>query len=282
MSTHTLPLPPSQPKAIVPPGATDAHQHIFGPYARYPLARVRGYTPPEALVPAYRAMTEILGLQRYVIVQPSVFGTDNSCSLDAARELGRDHARVVAVIDDSFDAAALRALDARGVRGVRVNAGADTPADMLDAIAGLIAPLRWHLQLAGPGQALPRLADQLLALPVPVVLDHMGAVSSAAGLEHPEFRALLRLLDGGAWVKLCGYTVSAAGPPFADLLAPARAMLAAAPDRCLWGSNWPHPTQAGLRPIDDGVMLDLLAEWCGDATSLRAVLVDNPARLYGF
>ncbi|MFI4982297.1 MAG: amidohydrolase family protein [Nevskiales bacterium] len=268
----------------MPPGATDCHLHIFGPYARYPLKPERGYTPPEALVPDYLAMANVLGLQRRVIVQPSVFGTDNACSIDAVDLFGRKTTRVIAVIDDGFDAAKLRAMDARGVRGVRFNAisGGGTPMDQLDRLAARIAEVGWHLQLYINSEELPALADHLLALPVPVVIDHMGQVWTERGLDHPEFRALLRIVAGGGWVKLCGYRVSSAGPPYADLVAPARALIAAAPERCVWGTDWPHPNMVGPLMPDDGVMLDLLASWCTDAAQLQRILVDNPGRLYGF
>jgi predicted TIM-barrel fold metal-dependent hydrolase len=266
----------------VPAGATDCHQHVFGPYARFPLASNRKYTPPEALAADYLAVAQRLGLERFVVVQPSVFGTDNRCSLAAAATMGEDRSRVVAVIHDDTDDSSLRALDAASVRAVRVNAfEIDTGLpERLRRVADRIAPLGWHLELYTRGENLPAIATHATTLPVPLVLDHMGGVPTSRGIDHPEFIAVLRILAAGGWVKLCGYSVSA-GPPFVDLLAPARALLAAAPERCVWGSNWPHPTPSGPREIDEAEMLALLAEWCGDATLLRHVLVDNPARLYG-
>ena len=284
MQPNEKPRAPSRPRTKAPVGAADCHFHIFGPYARYPLKPERGYTPPEALVSDYLAMAEVVGLQRRVIVQPSVFGTDNTCSIDAVDLFGRDSTRVIAVIDDGFDAATLRAMDKRGVCGVRFNAisGGGTPMDQLDRLSLRLADLGWHLQLYINSEELPRLADHLLALPVPVVMDHMGQVWTERGLDHPEFQALLRIVAGGGWVKLCGYRVSSAGPPYADLAAPARALIAAAPDRCVWGTDWPHPNMVGPLMPDDGAMLDLLASWCDDEAQLRGILVDNPARLYGF
>jgi predicted TIM-barrel fold metal-dependent hydrolase len=229
-------------------------------------------------------MAEALGIQRMVIVQPSVYGTDNECSLDAAARFGLDRARVVAVVDDSFDEAALRAMHDRGTRGVRFNAvsGNGTPLDQLDTLARRIAPLGWHLQVYAEGHQLPDLAPRLAALPVPVVIDHMGGVRTADGVNGPGFQALLRLLDAPrTYVKLCGYRISSAGPPFADVAPFARALLDASPDGCLWGTDWPHPSLSDWMP-EDGALFDLLGEWAPGAAERKRVLVDNPARLYGF
>jgi predicted TIM-barrel fold metal-dependent hydrolase len=262
----------------------DCHFHIFGPYDRFPLDPGRHYEPPAALIPAYLRMAEALGIGRMVIVQPSVYGTDNECSLDAAARFGLDRARVVAVVDDSFDEAALRAMHARGTRGVRFNAvsGNGTPLDQLDTLARRIAPLGWHLQVYAEGHQLPDLAPRLAALPVPVVIDHMGGVRTADGVNAPGFQALLRLLDGGrSYVKLCGYRISSAGPPFHEVAPFARALLDASPDGCLWGTDWPHPSLSDWMP-EDGALFDLLGEWAPGAAERKRVLVDNPSRLYGF
>ncbi|MBB5690035.1 amidohydrolase family protein [Roseomonas alkaliterrae] len=281
-------LPPldavPKPSWVAPPLSCDCHFHIFGPYDRFPLDPGRHYDPPAALIPAYLRVAEALGIQRMVIVQPSVYGTDNACSLDAAARFGLDRARVVAVVDEGLDDAALRALHTRGVRGVRFNAvsGNGTPLDQLEALARRIAPLGWHLQLYAEGHQLPDLAPRLASLPVEVVVDHMGGVRTADGLNAPAFQALLRLVgEGRAWVKLCGYRISSAGPPFHDVAPFARALLDAAPDRCVWGTDWPHPSLSAWMP-DDGVLLDRLGEWAPSAAERRRVLVDNPARLYGF
>lgn len=279
------PRPPSRPKFQAPPGATDCHFHIFGPRENYPLSPGRSYDPVEASVDAYLAMAAVLGLQRMVVVQASIYGTDNSCTLDAVEQFGRARASAVAVIDDSFDTQALRELDRRGVRGVRFNAvsGNGTPLDQLETVAGRIAQFGWHIQLFAQGEQLPQLADRVLRLPVPVVIDHMGQVATGRGLDSPEFQALLRLLGSGrCWVKLSGYRVAASGPPYADLKAPAQALIAAAPERCVWGTDWPHPHLESRPMPDDGVLLDLLGEWAPDAEQRRRILVDNPATLYGF
>ncbi len=278
------PKPPSAPRARAPSGATDCHFHIFGPYDRFPLSPGRSYDAPEAGIDAYRAMAGVLGLSRQIVVQASIFGTDNACTLDAVAAFGRAKARAIAVIDDAVTAPELAKLEAGGVVGVRFNAvsGNGTPLDQIEALAARIAPLGWHLQLYVDGAALIALAPRLSALPVPVVLDHMGGIRAAAGTEDPAFQALRRLLDTGrAWVKLCGYR-SSSGPPYADLLAPARALIAHAPERCLWGTDWPHPHLEGRAMPDDGVLLDLLYDWAGTDAAVRRILVDNPAILYGF
>ncbi|WP_198374119.1 amidohydrolase family protein [Neoroseomonas rubea] len=281
-------LPPlnvvPNPSWKAPPLSCDCHFHIFGPYDRFPLDAGRHYDPQAALIPAYLRVAEALGIGRMVIVQPSVYGTDNACSLDAAARFGLDRARVVAVVDDSFDEAALRNLHAQGTRGVRFNAvsGNGTPLDQLEALARRIAPLGWHLQLYAEGHQLPDLAPRLATLPVPVVVDHMGGVRSADGVNDAGFQALLRILDSGrAWVKLCGYRISSSGPPFRDVAPFARALLDSAPDRCVWGTDWPHPSLSAWMP-EDGALLDLLGEWAPSAAERRRVLVDNPAALYGF
>jgi predicted TIM-barrel fold metal-dependent hydrolase len=281
-------LPPldvtPRPSWRAPPLSCDCHFHIFGPYDRFPLDAGRHYDPAPALIPAYLRVAEALGIERMVIVQPSVYGTDNACSLDAAARFGLDRARVVAVVDDGFDDAALRDLQAKGTRGVRFNAvsGNGTPLDQLDALARRIAPLGWHLQVYANGEILAELAPRLAVLPVEVVVDHMGGVRTADGLDGAGFRALLALLETGrAWVKLSGYRISSAGPPFHDVAPFARALLDAAPDRCVWGTDWPHPSLSDWMP-EDGALFDRLGEWAPSAAERRRVLVDNPARLYGF
>lgn len=169
-------IPVSRPSFQVPPGATDCHFHIIGPYHRYPLHAGRSYTPPEALVSDYRPVAETLGLRRFVVVQPSIYGTDNACTLDAVQLLGASRTRAVAVIDGSFGLDRLQEMDEAGVRGVRFNAvsGNGTPLGELNEIAARVAPLGWHVQLYVDGGTLAEIAPALLNLPVPVVIDHMG------------------------------------------------------------------------------------------------------------
>lgn len=281
-------LPPldavPRPSWRAPALACDCHFHIFGPYDRFPLDAGRHYDPQAALIPQYLRVAEALGIERMVIVQPSVYGTDNRCTLDAAAQFGLDRARVVAVVDPAIDDAALRKLHEGGTRGVRFNpvSGNGTPLEGLEALARRIAPLGWHLQVYTTGEQLPDLAPRLAALPVDVVIDHMGGVRAAESVEAPGFQALLRLVGTGrAWVKLCGYRISSAGPPFADVAPFARALFAAAPERCLWGTDWPHPSLSDWMP-EDGALFDLLGAWVPGEASRQRVLVENPARLYGF
>ncbi len=272
------------PRLKAPAGSTDSHFHIFGPHARYPLSPGRSYTPPEALVEQYLALAARLGIERMVVVQPSIYGTDNACTLDAVARFGKDRARAVVVIDEQASPHALRRMHEAGARGVRFNAvsGNGTPLEQLQTLARRIAPLGWHLQLYVHGEQLVELAPALPGLGLPVVIDHMGGVSTAKGVDHPEFRALLGLLEGGrAWVKLCGYRSSAAGYPFADVAPMAKALIAAAPERCLWGTDWPHPSYLRTMP-DDGELLDLLGDWAPDAARQRQILAENPVALYGF
>jgi len=273
-----------RPCTLPPPGACDCHFHIFGPHDSFPLGAGRSYTPPEASIEAFRRTQATLGMQRSVIVQASVYGTDNRCVMDALARLGPEQNRAVVVIDEDADPAELARMDASGVRGVRINAvsGNGTPVAQLGRVARLIAPLGWHLQLYAEIGTVAELADTLATLPVPVVVDHMGQLDPRDGIDAPAFQALLRLLGHKrAWVKLCGYRCSHEAPPYADMVPFVRAMAAAAPDRCVWGTDWPHPTFAGEMP-DDGGLLDALMMWLPDPEVQKRVLVNNPARLYGF
>jgi len=271
------------PKQQAPALSCDCHFHIFGPYDRYPLDAGRSYTPPPALVPQYLAMAETVGLQRMVVVQASVYGTRNDVTLDAVRQFGLNRARAVVVIDDGFADVALRQMHARGVRGVRFNMvqGNGPPDEQLDALAKRAAPLGWHIQIYAEGERLAEITPRLAKLPVEVVIDHCGGVKAALGTAHPQFQALLRLLDGGrAWIKLSSYRASSVGAPWSDVAANVRALAAAAPERCVWGTDWPHP---GMDPVPEaGPLFDQFVEWVPDAALRQRILVDNPAKLYGF
>ncbi|MBV1798342.1 amidohydrolase [Siccirubricoccus sp. G192] len=274
----------SRPNWQPPANSTDCHCHIFGPYDRYPLSPGRSYTPPEASISQYLEMLDTIGIRRTVIVQPSIYGTENAVTLDAVEAIGPDRARAVVVVDDGFDADALNAMAERGACGVRFNAvsGNGTPLEQLERLADRLAPLGWHLQLYTHAEQLLELEPVVARLPVPVVIDHMGGCKAAEGVESTPFQALLRLLERGAWAKLCGYR-SSAGHPYADVAPMARAMIAAAPDRCVWGTDWPHPSLNTPEEVpDDGQLMSLLGQWAPGAGQRRAILVDNPARLYGF
>jgi predicted TIM-barrel fold metal-dependent hydrolase len=271
------------PKQKAPPLTVDCHFHIFGPYDQFPLDEGRAYTPPAALVPDYLAMAAKVGIERMVVVQASVYGTKNEVTLDAVRQFGLHRARAVAVIDDSFDKAALQRMHDDGVRGVRFNmvSGNGTPEDQLEALARRIAPLGWHIQIYADGDKLAEIAPQLTKLPVEIVIDHLGGVKAALGTAHPQFQTLLRLLDSGrAWIKVCSYRTSSAGAPWTDAAPNVRALVAAAPERCVWGTDWPHPE---MNPVPEaGVLLDQFFEWVPNEAVRQRVLADNAAKLYGF
>ena len=286
--TKAIPGPiarPKSPRRRPPPGSCDCHYHIFGPADRYTYAPVRGYTPPDCLVEDFERMQATLGFERSVIVQPSVYGTDNRCSLDAVVRLGRERARGVAVIDDKTPDSELDALDRAGFRGAQFNlvSKGALPLDLLEPIAGRLADRGWHLQVFVNGEVLAEMAPRLARLPTEIVIDHMGHVDASQGTGQPGFRALAGLLGSGrAWVKLSGAYRVDTGPAPWPLAAPiAKALIAANAERCVWGTDWPHPDLHGPMP-DDGDLLDALYDWVPDEEILRAILVDNPARLYGF
>jgi predicted TIM-barrel fold metal-dependent hydrolase len=288
------------PSFDVPPNACDCHTHVFGPPAQFPFAPQRSYTPGEASLEELLALQQDLHLGRVVIVQPSVYGTDNSCTVDALQRLA-GRGRGVAVIDEAISDGALDALHRSGMRGVRVNlttAGVSDPAiarRRLAAAAARVAPLGWHVQVYAEMAVIAALQDDMTKVPVPVVIDHFGGARASAGPAQPGFAALLALVRSGkVYVKLSApYRSSSDRPDYADVAALARPLIAANADRVLWGSDWPHPG-GGRRPgqpldeieeffpEDDGRTLNLLADWAPDPEIRRKILVDNPARLYDF
>lgn len=285
-----------KPQFTLPAGATDCHAHICGPAARYDYFDGRIYTPPDALPADYRQMLDTLGVERAVLVQPSVYGTDNSCTLDAIRQLGA-RARGVAVIDQSTSAATLDDMAKAGVRGVRLNfetAGESDPAAIKRGIAAVAEQVRsrnWHVQFNTSLAVIAALRDDFAALPFPVVFDHFARAKAALGPSQPGFDALLALVKSGrAYVKIsAAYRTSDKAPDFPDTLPLAQALIAANPERIVWGSNWPHPGRGASRtaiappyPSDDGRLINQLPKWAPDAATRRKILVENPARLYGF
>lgn len=274
------------PRTAMPAGACDCHVHVYD--ARFPATPDALLLPPDASVDDYRLLQQRIGTARVVLVTPSTYGIDNRCMLAGLAALG-DAARGVAVLDETVSDAELQALHDLGVRGIRFNLslGAHPPAGSLRPMAERIAPLGWHLQLLAPTDTLLALAPMLRDLPVALVFDHLGRVAPADAGRHAAHALVLDLLrDGRAWVKLSGgYIVSATHrADDAALDALARSYLQAAPHRVVWGSDWPHVTaSAGRYPMpDDAAQVDALARWCGDDDTLRRVLVDNPAALYGF
>ncbi len=269
-----------------PPLACDAHCHIFGPATRFPYAPARPYTPPDAPLGKLKALQAILGLERAVLVNASCHGTDNRVILDAIAQSGGQY-RGVANADDSFTAQDFEKLHEGGCRGVRFNfvrhLGGMPDLDEFDRVIERILPLGWHVVLHFDAADLVEFDGLLERLPVPFVIDHMGRVPAAAGLQQEPFRRLLELARrDNCWVKICGAErISSAGPPFTDAVPFARALIEVAPERILWGTDWPHPNITKHMP-NDGDLVDLIPLMAPDSATQRRILVDNPHRLYGF
>jgi 2-pyrone-4,6-dicarboxylate lactonase len=276
-------LHPHPPSFAVPQGACDCHAHIFGDPVRYPYKPVRRYTPSAATVDDYRHMLKVLGLERAVIVQTGIFH-GNDVTYDVLKESGGQW-RGIALLDGNVTTQEIARLNDAGFRGVRLNPRnlkADELKDM-ETIAQKIAPFGWHLQFHLDARNLATLAERLRKLPVDIVVDHLGHMPVDAGVDHPGFQELLALLrEGRTWVKLSSPNrFGDPRPPYPNVTPYAHALIAAAPDRCVWASDWPHSRFAGFMP-NDGDLLDLLAVWAPDAALRKRILVDNPARLYGF
>ncbi|MGO9440406.1 MAG: amidohydrolase family protein [Terriglobales bacterium] len=275
---------PGKPRLAIPAGSSDCHAHIFGPQDRYPYTPNRSYTPPEASIEAYRRMLGALGFERAVIVQPSVYGTDNRCTRDAVVASGGKW-RGIAVVEPGVSDSLLAELHAAGFRGVRINLlfKGGLQLDVLERIARAIKPVGWHVQLLLDGRDLPELASRLGRLPVDIVVDHMGHMPASLGIGHAGFQTLLQLLRGGCcWVKLSGaYRISAKPQPYDDAVPFARALVETAADKLVFGTDWPHPSITVPMP-QDASLLDLLPAWAPDEATRRLILVENPARLYDF
>ncbi len=275
--THT-------PRVTPPPGACDAHCHVFGPADRFPYAPDRAYTPPDNGYENLVRLHRILGISRAVIVHASCHGSDMAVTLDAiARSDGA--MRGVCVVDPGVTDAELARLHAGGIRGVRFNfvkhLGGMPDMAFFQRVLAQVQPLGWHVVLHLDAQDIVPLAPVIGGIRIPFVIDHMGRVRAKDGVEQPAFRQLLDLMRNPlAWVKICGAErVSSAGAPFHDALPFARALVDLAPDRVLWGTDWPHPNIAGDMP-NDGDLVDLLSESVPDAALRHRVLVANPTRLY--
>lgn len=283
----------------VPEGACDCHVHIIGDQKRFPLSPARTYTPEPAAAGKLRAVHRALHISRVVVVQVSIYGTDNACLLDAMKQFGA-RARGVAVIDDKTPESALDAMQRAGIRGVRLifpPAFADLVAArerFTDAVER-VKKRNWHIEIYAMPIMIDGLREQIMAAPVPVVLDHFGGAQASFGVEQPGFDGILKLVQSGkAYMKISGaYRSSTQAPDYADVAPLAKALIAANPQRILWGTDWPHvdsvpvpgrkPTDvAPMLPIDDGRVFNLLATWAPDAAVRKTILVENPARLYGF
>jgi 2-pyrone-4,6-dicarboxylate lactonase len=277
---------PRRPSITLPPGSCDSHCHVFGPAATFPYAENRTFTPAEAPVEALAALHKLLGLERAVIVQSSCYGTDHSALLDALnRSEGRY--RGVALIDQRTPRSQLVSLHDAGVRGFRVHFLPHLPQalswDDVAATARCVAELGWHAEIHVSSDGIARYADAISALPVPVVIDHLGRVDIAMGTTGDSFGALTRLLDSGrVWVKTSGVDrVSGGGPPYRDSVGLAAALVARAPERVLWGTDFPHTNIVGPAP-DDGLLVDLLAQMAPQASTRQRLLVENPRDFFGF
>jgi predicted TIM-barrel fold metal-dependent hydrolase len=283
----------------VPPGSCDCHVHVFGDPAKYPFFAGRTYTPEPATTSELRKLLSALRLDRVLVVHPSVYGTDNTCMLDALAELG-NRARGIAVIDVKTSDAALDQMAKAGVRGLRLNLstlGVTEPAaarQQFDAVVARAKPRNWHIQFNTSLRMIDALSEHLMGTTVPVVFDHFGGASGAGGVQQPGFQALVNLVKSGkAYVKISGAAdqMSNRPPDYPEAMPLARALVAANPQRILWGSSWPHPGSSNgrkntevtpLKQIDDGQVLNLLTVWVPDGATRKLILVDNPARLYGF
>ncbi|MGX1099409.1 amidohydrolase family protein [Amorphus sp. MBR-141] len=278
---------PHAPRIAAPAGTCDTHCHVIGPQSRYPFSEPRSYTPPDSPVEAYRRLRETLGIARSVIVQPGAHGFDNSVTTDAIAALG-DSARGIAVVSPDISEEDLADLDAKGIRGLRLSTllSGGVGTENIVRMAEKVAPLGWHILLhLKSADELPALVPMIRNLPVDVVLDHMARVTGVEGVDSAPFQALLELLTktDTCWTKVCSwYRLSGEAAPFDDMRVMAEAVLAARPDRVLWGTNWPHPLLFDGPMPNDGDLMDEFMGWAGTDTVRQAVLVDNPARLYGF
>lgn len=273
---------PRSPRFKMPVGATDTHFHLFGPQNRYPLVDLREYTP-QLIKPAMaRQLFDTLGIQRAVVIQPSVYGEDNRAQLEGAHEIGIPTRAVVVARHDTSDKdlAALHRQGARGLRYVLAHPGGLPLAD-LERWAARAKELGWHIQFLAKGPQLLEIEPRLEKLACPAVVDHMGMFDPRDGLDQPVFKAVLRLLQQGHWVKLSGAYRLSQSPPYPDLKPFVEQLVAARPDRVVWASDWPHVFIKTPMPNTTD-LLDTLADWVPDEATRNRILVDNPAALYGF
>ncbi|HVV79781.1 MAG TPA: amidohydrolase family protein [Pseudolabrys sp.] len=274
--------PSRKAKLVTPPGSCDCHIHIYGTHERYPLAPSCRYPPPLATPPMYRAVMQRLNLDRVILVQPTAYGDDNRCLLDALADF-KDAARGIFLVTPETSAQTLKVWNEAGGRGARffMLPGAILTWDMLEPVARMISEFGWHIQLQLDGRMLADYEELILRLPCPVVIDHNGKFLGPVTPDHPGMQSLLRLLDSGkVWVKASApYETSKTGAPdYSDVSAIAKQLISAAPDRMVWASNWPHGAQKH-KPDDVG-LLDLLMDWAVSDDIRQRILVENPNRLY--
>jgi 2-pyrone-4,6-dicarboxylate lactonase len=282
-----LPPDPNPIKSALslPPGACDAHCHVFGPARTFPYAPDRSYTPPDAPVENLRKLHSQLGISRAVIVHASCHGTDMAVTLDAIAS-SRGNYRGVACVDDAVTDGELHRLHEGGIRGIRFNfvkhLGGVPDLGVFRRLVARIKPLGWHVVLHFDAEDIVGQQDLLSRIDLPFIIDHMGRVKAADGLGQRPFKRLLDLYAANplAWIKVCGSErVSVGKRPFRDAVAFARALIAVDSQRILWGTDWPHPNITKDMP-NDGELVDLFAEMCPDPTTRHRILVDNPSRMY--
>jgi len=268
---------------VVPPGAVDTHAHVIGWPPDYPFVPVRSYTPPAATAERYIAMLDATGMTYGVLTQVSVHGTDNRLLVETLRA-HRQRLRGIGVIALDCPERERAALKEAGVVGLRINVlyGGGVGFEQVEDYAALCREMGWHLQFLVDARQLPALASRLSKLPVPFLVDHMGHFPTSCGVDDEGFQTLVSLVRDGAWVRLSGaYRLTDEGRPYRGTIPFARKLIEAAPDRCVWGSDWPHVANWDvMMGVSD--LLDLLADWVPDETLRDRILVDNPQRLFGF
>jgi predicted TIM-barrel fold metal-dependent hydrolase len=275
---------PEAARFTPPAGAVDCHCHVFGPFDQFPYAEDRSYTPPAAILEDYQAMLAATGLERSIMVQPSVYGFDNSASLDAMRAMDGKMRGVMVAPNDVTDQV-LQDMHEAGARGLRFNVDlkGGVGFDDLETLAARIKPMDWHIQVFAQPSTFLEAAHRLEELPCDVVIDHMGHVPAADGVHDLAFQRLLAMLRAGrTWVKVSGpYRLTSNPPPYDEALPMARALIAEAPEKCVFGTDWPHPNFDGPMP-NDSALLNFLDDASPDDATRDAILVANPERLYGF
>jgi 2-pyrone-4,6-dicarboxylate lactonase len=277
---------PSKPNFMVPPGAVDAHCHVFGPAAYFPFSPKRKYTPCDASKEQLFELRDFLGFERSVIVQATCHGNNNDALEDALLN-SNDKARGIASVGEDIDHATLRRLDQAGVRGVRFNFVKrlvdNTPKDIFKKISKMIAEYGWHIVVYVESQDLEEIVSFLKALPTTVVFDHMARPDVAKGTDSKEFNLLMRLMENEKfWCKTtCPERLTKISPEYnySDVLPFMQKLVTTFPDRVLWGTDWPHPNMKSHMP-DDGKLVDIIEMFAPDITTQKKLLVDNPLRLY--
>ena len=280
---------PRRPRVKLPPGSIDTHVHVFE--SRYPLSPARGYTPPESTLADLKHLHATLGIDRVVFTQPSVYGTDNSAIVDGMRALNTENpnrARCVVAVDMEVTEEEIADLDAAGARGVRLNTdnqgGMPVTLDDIPELAARIRPFGWHFEFLFPGKDILELMPVFRALEVPMSIAHFAYQSATAGVRAPGFQALLELARrGNTWIKISGANrVSATDlPPYDDVKPMAGALIEAAPQRIMWGTDWPHPNKYEVNP-NDGDLVDAFGDWVSDEAMRRKIMVETPASFYRF